>query len=154
MYLNLNGYGYIQKMTHVKQLFSKRINCLGLLQSGYIIVRAKDGLITKVSFQTIQIVASCELLGGVKSRSFTNDQTHFFTGSIQSSIYLLDTEKLIPELRNTCHQERINDVAFLHSYSDVFATSSLNDIRVWNAKNRQNRLEYKFQIYNVGQMSI
>lgn len=84
----------------------------------------------------MQIVASSELLGGVTSISFTNDQTHFFTGTIQSNIYWLDTEKLIPELRNTCHYERINDVAFPHNYSDVFATSSLNDIRVWNAKNR------------------
>jgi hypothetical protein len=48
----------------------------------------------------------------------------------------LDTEKLLPELRNTCHYEKINDVAFPYNYSDVFATCSINDIRVWNAKNR------------------
>ena len=27
-------------------------------------------------------------------------------------------------------------VSFLSNYSDVFATCSLNDIRIWNAKNR------------------
>lgn len=51
-------------------------------------------------------------------------------------MYWVDTEKLTPELRNTCHSERINDVAFPHNYSDVFATSAGTDIRVWNAKNR------------------
>ncbi len=75
-------------------------------------------------------------MGGVTSIAFTNDFTHFFSGTNQSNIYWLDTEKLTPELRNTCHYEKINDVAFPYNYSDVFATCSLNDIRVWNSKNR------------------
>ena len=60
----------------------------------------------------MQVVASSDLLGGVTSVSFTNDFTHFFAGTSQSNIYWIDTEKLVPELRNTCHYERINDVAF------------------------------------------
>ena len=31
---------------------------------------------------------------------------------IKSNIYWVETEKLYPELRNTCHYERINDVTF------------------------------------------
>ncbi|CAD8076623.1 unnamed protein product [Paramecium primaurelia] len=38
-------------------------------------------------------------------------------------------------------------IAFPHNYSDVFATSSLNDIRVWNAKNRQELL--RIQVPNL-----
>lgn len=70
------------------------------------------------------------------SLTFTGDSTHFFAGTAQSNIYWVDSEKLSPELRNTCHYERINDVAFPNNYSDVFATCSQTDIRVWNAKNR------------------
>ncbi|CAD8070532.1 unnamed protein product [Paramecium sonneborni] len=136
-----------KRLAPVKKLFSQGVNCLGLLPNGDIIVGAGDGMIAKVSYQTMQIVASSELLGGVTSITFTNDYTHFFTGTSQSNIYWLDTEKLLPELRNTCHYERINDVAFPHNYSDVFATSSLNDIRVWNAKNRQELL--RIQVPNL-----
>lgn len=85
---------------------------MGLLPNGDIIVGAGDGTIAKVSIQTMQVIATSELLGGVTSITFTNDYTHLFAGTSQSNIYWLDSEKLIPELRNTCHYERINDVAF------------------------------------------
>ena len=52
------------------------------------------------------------MLGGVTSLTFTADYTNFFCGSNQSNIYWVDTEKLIPELRNTCHYDKINDIAF------------------------------------------
>ena len=66
-------------------------------------------------------------------------------------MYWINTENLKPELRNTCHYEKINDVAFpqyflyffnifFSGWSDVFATCSMTDIRVWNAKNRQELL--------------
>jgi cilia- and flagella-associated protein 52 len=50
-------------------------------------------------------------------------------------------------LRNTCHFERINDIAFPHNYSDVYATCSMTDIRIWNAKNRQELL--RIQVPNL-----
>jgi len=47
---------------------------------------------------------------------------------------------LSSEIRNTCHYDRINDIAFPFDYSEVFATCSKNDIRVWNSKTRQELL--------------
>ncbi len=47
---------------------------------------------------------------------------------------------MAPELRNTCHYERINDIAFPSNFSDVFATASVKEIRIWNTKNRQELL--------------
>lgn len=75
-------------------------------------------------------------MGSVTSLTFTADYSHFFCGTIASNIYWVDTEKLNPELRNTCHYEKINDIAFPYNYSEVFATCSINDIRIWNARNR------------------
>lgn len=79
--------------------------------------------------------------------AFTNDKCHFFCGTSLSNIYWVDTENLTPELRNTCHFDKINDVAFpmyfiliIRGYSDVFATCSLSEIRIWNSKNRQELL--------------
>lgn len=79
-------------------------------------------------------------MGAVTSISLTADSTHLFLGTSKATIYWCDTDKINPELRNTCHYERINGIAFPYEYSDLFATCSLNDIRVWNAKSRQELL--------------
>lgn len=68
--------------------------------------------------------------------TFTNDFTHFFCGTNESNIYWVDSDQLNAEVRNTAHPYKVNDVCFPYMYSDVFATCSMNDIRVWNAKNR------------------
>ncbi|CAD8178148.1 unnamed protein product [Paramecium pentaurelia] len=110
-----------KRLAPVKKLFSQGVNCLGLLQNGDLIVEVGNCMYAKVSFQTMQIVASSELLGGVTSISFTNDQTHFFVGTSQSNIYWLDN---LPSqlFRCICYQ-------------------------VWNAKNRQELL--RIQVPNL-----
>lgn len=78
--------------------------------------------------------------GSVTSFSLTADGTHTFIGTDKATIYWSDTDTINPELRNTCHYEKINDVAFPYGYSMVFATCSKNDIRVWNSQTRQELL--------------
>jgi len=56
-------------------------------------------------------------MGAVSSIAFTADYTHFFCGTSQSNIYWVNANTLNPELRNTCHYERINDLAFPYGYS-------------------------------------
>jgi cilia- and flagella-associated protein 52 len=79
-------------------------------------------------------------MGAVTSVTLTADTTHFFCGTSKATIYWCDSDKINPELRNTCHYERINAIAFPYEYSELFATCSLNDIRVWNMKTRQELL--------------
>ena len=93
------------------------------------------------------LLRSSQVLGGVSSMTFTADDTHFFCGTNQSNIYWVDTDQLKPEFRSTCHHSKINDVAFPYNYSDLFATCSVNDIRIWNAKNRQELL--RIQVPNL-----
>lgn len=56
-------------------------------------------------------------MGSVTSITFTGDYTHFFCGTSQSNIYWVNSVKLTPELRNTCHDHRINDIVFPNAYS-------------------------------------
>lgn len=51
-------------------------------------------------------------MGSVTSIALTSDSTHFFIGTSKATIYWSDTDKINPELRNTCHYEKINDIAF------------------------------------------
>ena len=83
------------------------------------IVGAGDGSLNKISIQDMSITAyfiwiyrKCEVMGTVTSITFTSDKCNFFCGTSLSNIYWVDTENLTPELRNTCHYDKINDVAF------------------------------------------
>ena len=117
-------------------LFSQGVRVIDVLPNGDLLVGAGDGAIAKISIQNMLIKCATQVLGAISSMSFTADHTHFFCGTEQCNIYWVDSSTLQPELRNTCHYDKINDVVFPYGYSDVFATCSKNDIRIWNAKNR------------------
>lgn len=101
----------------VKRLFSLGITAVRVLPNGDLIVGTGEGKLARISIQNMNILAESEVMGCVTSVSFTGDFTHFFCGSSQSNIYWVNATTLVPELRNTCHYERINDIAFPHNYS-------------------------------------
>jgi len=65
---------------------------------------------------------------------------HFFVGTNKSTMYLVAIDDFDHELRNSAHYNRINDIVFPHRYGDLFITAGINDIRVWNIKNRKELL--------------
>ncbi len=123
-----------------KRLFSQGINCIALLANQDLLVGAGDGTVAKIGSKDLLLKSEVKVMGAVTSISLTADFTHFFLGTNKATIYWCDTDKISPELRNTCHYERINCIAFPAEYSEVFATCSMNDIRIWNAKTRQELL--------------
>ena len=123
-----------------KRLFSQGINSLNLLANGDILLGAGDGTLAKVNSCDMLVKKEAKVMGAVTSVSLTADSTHFFCGTNKATIYWCNTDGIDPELRNTCHYEKINDVAFPQGYSELFATCSVNDIRVWNTKTRQELL--------------
>jgi len=131
----------------VTRLFSLGVTCSKLLTDGDVLIGTGDGTIARICRDSLRIKGQCQVLGGVTSLALTSDGTHFFAGSILSNIYWVDVDTLTAELRNTCHHERINYVAFPAGYSEVFATCSITDIRVWNATTRQELL--RIQVPNM-----
>lgn len=123
-----------------KRLFSLGINTMRLLNNGDLLIGAGDGTIAKLDTETLLVKSEAKIMGACTSLSLTADTTHFFAGSSKATIYWGNCDNISPELRNTCHYERINDIAFPAGYSELFATCSINDIRVWNAKTRQELL--------------
>ena len=119
-----------------KRLFSQGINCINVLANGDLLIGSGDGTVAKISGKDLLVKSEAKVMGAVTSMSLTADYTHFFCGTSKATIYWCDTDKISPELRNTCHYERINGIAFPSEFSDLFATCSMNDIRVWNCKTR------------------
>lgn len=139
------------KTSFPKKCFSLGVTCTAMLPDGDMLVGTGDGTIARMSSKNCQagmkIKSQCQVLGSVTSITLTKDGTHFFCGTSLSNIYWTDTVGLTAELRNTCHHERINCVAFPRGFSEVFATCSVTDIRVWNATTRQELL--RIQVPNM-----
>jgi WD40 repeat protein len=130
-----------------KRCFSMGITCSASLPDGDILVGTGDGSIARIGREDLRVKGMCQVLGGVTSIALTGDGTHFFCGTSQANIYWVDVDSLTPELRNTCHHEKINKIVFPTAYSEVFATCSITDVRVWNAANRQELL--RIQVPNM-----
>jgi len=139
--------GALFKHSCPKKPFAQGVTCTAMLPDGDILAGTGDGTIARISQQTLKIRGQCQVLGGVTSIALTRDGTHFFIGTTVANIYWCDTDTLTAELRNTCHHERINCVAFPAGYSEVFATCSVTDIRIWNASTRQELL--RIQVPNM-----
>ena len=136
-------------------LFSMGVKTIHTLPNKDLIIGAGDGTLAKISIQNMMIKAATQVSGSISSIALTADYTHFFCGTSHSNIYWVDSSSLAPELRNTCHYNKINDIVFPHNYSDVFATCSLGEIRIWNAKNRHEILRIQVptvECYCIGFM--
>merc|ERR1719331_2766973 len=135
------------KRTTPKVPFSQGITCSAMLPDGDMLLGTGDGTIARMEPKNLRVKAQCQVLGGVTSITLTQDGSHFFCGTNMANIYWVDVDSLTAELRNTCHHERVNQVAFPLGYSEVFATCSITDIRVWNATTRQELL--RIQVPNM-----
>merc|ERR1712232_944903 len=130
-----------------KHCFPLGITCSKRLNCGDLIIGTGEGVIARVCPTVFKVKAQCKVLGSVTSIALTSDGTHFFCGTSHSNIYWVDVDTLTAELRNTCHYERINQICFPVGFSEVFATCSITDIRVWNATTRQEVL--RIQVPNM-----
>lgn len=105
-----------------------------------VVVGCGDGTISIMSLPKLQVLKKAKIDGNVTSITFLND-TEFAAGTAFSNIYNVKMEEFKPVLKSTCHYSKINDVCFpmyinlnFRDSSDVFATASDTDVRIWNAK--------------------
>lgn len=130
-----------------KRAFSQGITCLTKTLKGNIIIGAGDGTVALLKSDGLSIVRKVKLSGGITSLALNAAGDHVFVSTDQCNIYLMAIGTFEYELRNTCHFAKVNDVAFPRGYSELFATCSVNDIRVWHARTRNELL--RIQVPNL-----
>lgn len=114
-----------------------------------LLVGCGSGKIATLNGDSLRKTHETNLLGVVTSITLDSRRgnTHAFLGTSQSNIYYISLSDLLAELRTTCHYSKINDICFPENCSDLFVTCSQNDIRVWNANERQELL--RIQVPNL-----
>ncbi|KAI2663503.1 Cilia- and flagella-associated protein 52 [Labeo rohita] len=118
----------------VKQKFSKGVNTLKVLKTGDILVGSGDGMLSLCSGGNFKTIKSVQLEGGVTSVTLRGDGQQFYVGTEAAQIYNLGYTDFKPELIATNHNSAVKDVAFPFATSELFATCSQNDIRVWHTE--------------------
>lgn len=132
-----------------KKPFSQGVTCITKTHDGKIIIGAGDGSIAllKPVKDGFKIVRKGKMDGGITSLALNAAGDHFFVGTNTCNVYLVHVGSFEYELRNTCHFAKINGVAFPRGYSELFATCSANDIRVWHSRTRNELL--RIQVPNL-----
>ena len=114
-----------------KNKYSQGIISLTLASPKHVVVGCGDGSISVLSKTSLKTVKTAKVEGSVTSISFYRSD-RLFAGTAESNIYDVAFENFETSLLKTCHYDSINDVAFATGCSDLFATCSENDIRIWN----------------------
>jgi len=149
-----------------KKPFALGVQSIALTKDGkYIIAGAGNGVVALLNKSNLNIIRSVQFEGrynsdkkkkenmllqkaaigtninpSITSIAINKAGDHFFVGTNKSTIYLVAIDDFDHELRNSAHYNRINDIAFPANYSDLFVTAGINDLRVWNIKNRNELL--------------
>mmetsp|Transcript_29735 Transcript_29735/g.41063 ORF Transcript_29735/g.41063 Transcript_29735/m.41063 type:complete len:627 (-) Transcript_29735:324-2204(-) len=114
---------------------------------GDVIIGSGDGTVAILGASKLNITCTTKLASSVTSIVLTNDVFRgvgadsgsfaFLCGTSQCDMYyvryLAGENKFVVELEQTNHYDCINDIAFPHGYSDLFATCSAADIRIWHS---------------------
>jgi len=116
-----------------KEKFSLGVNSLSLMGQGEILLGAGDGTVALLKGEAFKKIRLKKIDGEVTSIAMCGSK-QFFCGTMVSQIYKFNYADFTNEVISTCHFARISDISFPYAYSDVYATCSKNDIRVWNGK--------------------
>ncbi|KAK3575656.1 hypothetical protein QTP86_031627 [Hemibagrus guttatus] len=115
-----------------KHKFSKGVNALKILKTGDLLVGSGDGMFSLCSSTTFKTIKSVTLEGGVSSVALRSEGQQMFVGTEASQIYRFGYTDFTPELIATSHSSAVWDTAFPVGTSELFASCSQDDIRVWH----------------------
>ncbi|XP_065900088.1 cilia- and flagella-associated protein 52-like [Dysidea avara] len=116
-----------------KQKFSQGVTTLKLLSTGDMLLATGNGSVAVVTCKGFKTIKSSKVSGKVTSLALRGSGHQFFVGTDLSHIYQFDFTSFKSTLVTACHSGIITDVVFPKGSSELFATSSCGDIRVWHA---------------------
>ncbi|XP_072208330.1 cilia- and flagella-associated protein 52 [Excalfactoria chinensis] len=118
--------------------FSLGIMALLLLKTGDVIIGTGGGTVALCKGSNYKVMKSIQVQGGVTSITRRGQGHQFFVGTNACQIYRVNYTAFKEELITTCHSDAVHDIVFPSGTSDLFATCSKDDIRVWHTpENRE-----------------
>ncbi|CAN9510530.1 unnamed protein product [Ophioblennius macclurei] len=116
----------------IKNKYSVGVNVINMLPTGDLLVGSGSGTVALCSGTTFQMIKDVELEEGVTSIVIFEEGKKFFVGTVSAELYSVTFENFKQELIFSSHSNPVNDVAIPFGTSELFATCSQNDIRLWH----------------------
>ncbi|KAM3623149.1 uncharacterized protein V6R79_007690 [Siganus canaliculatus] len=116
----------------VKKMYDGGVNVLKTLNSGNLLVGSGAGIFALCSDTNFKLLKKAELGRGVTSIALKGEGQQFFVGTEAAQMYRFSYEDFKAELISTNHSSAILDIALCVGTSELFATCSKEDIRVWH----------------------
>ncbi|XP_053552817.1 cilia- and flagella-associated protein 52 [Bombina bombina] len=123
-----------------KGKFSLGVTALALLKTGEFVIGSGDGKVSLCKGPNYKAAKTIQLQGSVTSISLRGQGHQLFVGTAQAQIYRFNYPEFKEELITTCHSEAVNDMVFPFGTSELFATCSKCDIRVWHTASHKELL--------------
>ncbi|XP_034936102.1 cilia- and flagella-associated protein 52 [Chelonus insularis] len=143
--------------TGVGDLYAAGVTALYLIQKKKLIVGTGDGTLELTEIIAVNIIASskqkiklpstpqiktlktCKVQGAVTS-IMQYDEQSLLVGTSCCEICQVSLTNLRTKIIITCHTDSVYDIAFPYNYSEIFATASKNDIRLWHLESQKELL--------------
>ncbi|NXI47009.1 CFA52 protein, partial [Galbula dea] len=124
-----------------KKKFSMGVTALLLQKTGGLIVGTGGGTVALCKGSDYKVTKKIEVPGAVTSLTSRGQDCDFLAGTSECRIYRISYSEFKEELIAACHYEAVNDIVFPVGTSDLFATCSKNDIRVWHTPERNELIQ-------------
>lgn len=126
-------YGLLKRTGPPRQLIEGGITTMAFSR-GDLLVGSGKGRLMSLSVETLEPQNVCKVNGAITSIYPSPDSSWLWVGTDSCDIYRVDIGTLTPQLKHSGHAAPVNQIIFPEQYSDVFATCSGSDIRVWRAQ--------------------
>uniref|UniRef100_A0A4W6FRJ2 Cilia- and flagella-associated protein 52 n=1 Tax=Lates calcarifer TaxID=8187 RepID=A0A4W6FRJ2_LATCA len=130
MKINLKT-GLLSDCGPVKTKYSLGVNVIRILKSGNLLVGSGSAPII-CSFFLLSYIREVQLEKGVTSIAIRGEGQQFFVGTEAAQMYRFNYVDFKAELISTSHNSAVKDVAITFGTSELFATCSEEDIRLWH----------------------
>ncbi|XP_031730469.1 cilia- and flagella-associated protein 52 [Anarrhichthys ocellatus] len=124
--------GLLSDSGPAKDKYSMGVNVLRILKHGDLLVGSGSGTLTLCSRTNFKTLKKVQLEKGVTSIAMRGEGQQFFVGTEAAQMYRCGYDDLKEELISTSHNSAIKDVVIVYGTSELFATCSEEDIRLWH----------------------
>lgn len=125
--------GFLKRSGPFKMQIEDGITSMAMVR-GHLFVGTSDGQLHRLGVDTLSPLGSCQVSGGFTALVPTPDNSMLWAATSTNGLYRIDTLTLTPHLKHCGHIGGINQVAFPEDCSNILATCSTSDIRIWNAQ--------------------
>ncbi|XP_075898976.1 cilia- and flagella-associated protein 52 [Nelusetta ayraudi] len=116
----------------VKAKYSLGVSILRILKSGNLLVGSGCGTFTVCCADNFKPLKEVQLDKAVTSIALRGEAQQFFVGTEAAQMYRFGYDDFKAELISSSHSRAVNGAAMCFGTSELFATCSEEDIRVWH----------------------